>query len=297
MRYFPDNLGLATDLSLHREIGTVELRDGYIVVRTPDACDYFFGNMLVLPQRPSVGDRERLNHDFARLIGMPPSIAHRAFSWPEQPGQDVDFEGLAEADDDATINHQSLRGKVNESTLPIRTRRCTLRTATLADYAALVAAVTSPAFPAALPLARLHRQNKLQAWLTANVSLSMAQNACLLSIDALTGEQCIGQVALSPKDESSWNLAFWLHPAQWGKGLAAEAAQAAVHYGFTVLGIEEIAAGAVAWNDRSMKTLRQVGLRPIRRDDASESASSDQDAIQAFSISRQAWLETASTGK
>ena len=34
-RYFQDNLGLATDLLLHRETGLVESQGGYIVVRTP----------------------------------------------------------------------------------------------------------------------------------------------------------------------------------------------------------------------------------------------------------------------
>ena len=56
MRHFPDNLGLATDLLLHTETGVVESRDDYIVVRTPDAPEYFSGNMLVLPQRPLGSD-------------------------------------------------------------------------------------------------------------------------------------------------------------------------------------------------------------------------------------------------
>jgi hypothetical protein len=48
MRHFPDNLALATDLLLHTETRMVESRDDYVVVRTPEAPEYFFGNMLVL---------------------------------------------------------------------------------------------------------------------------------------------------------------------------------------------------------------------------------------------------------
>jgi len=83
MPHFPDNLGLSTDLLLHAETGIVESRQDYIVVRTPDAPDYFFGNMLVMRHRPSQADMKRLEHDFAQLVGMPPVIAHRTFAWPE----------------------------------------------------------------------------------------------------------------------------------------------------------------------------------------------------------------------
>lgn len=103
MQYFPDNLGLATDLLLHAEIGTVESRDEYIVVRTPDAPEYFFGNMLVLQQRPSVSDLKLLEHDFGQLIGTPPLIAHRTFVWPESADSVVALDTFVEQGYDATV--------------------------------------------------------------------------------------------------------------------------------------------------------------------------------------------------
>ena len=103
MRHFPDNLGLATDLLLHMETGMVESRDDYIVVRTPDAPEYFFGNMLVLPQRPSGRDLKRLEHDFAQLIGTPPLIAHRTFTWPENVDSVLTLDAFVEQGYDATV--------------------------------------------------------------------------------------------------------------------------------------------------------------------------------------------------
>jgi len=103
MRRFPDNLGLATDLLLHTETGVVESRDDYIVVRTPDAPEYFFGNMLVLQQRPLGSDLKRLEHDFARLIGTPPLIAHRTFAWPESADSVVTLDAFVEQGYDATV--------------------------------------------------------------------------------------------------------------------------------------------------------------------------------------------------
>ncbi|TGP48037.1 GNAT family N-acetyltransferase [bacterium M00.F.Ca.ET.228.01.1.1] len=103
MQRFPDNLGLATDLLLHTETGMVELRDDYIVVRTPEAPEYFFGNMLVLRQRPSASDLKLLEHDFGQLVGIPPLIAHRTFAWPENADSEVTFDAFVERGYDATV--------------------------------------------------------------------------------------------------------------------------------------------------------------------------------------------------
>jgi predicted GNAT family N-acyltransferase len=105
MHDFPENLGLATDLFLHRETGMVESRDGYLVVRTPDAPEYFFGNLLVLERRPSASDLKPLEQAFAQLIGTPPLIAHRTFTWPESANADsiVTLDAFVERGYDATV--------------------------------------------------------------------------------------------------------------------------------------------------------------------------------------------------
>ncbi|WP_028226913.1 GNAT family N-acetyltransferase [Paraburkholderia ferrariae] len=103
MNVLSDNLGLATDLSLYRESAISEAQDNYIVVRTPDAPDYFFGNLLVLPRRPVADELERLEHDFGRLVGMPPAIAHRAFTWPEGAKGAVEVEAFVQQGYDLTV--------------------------------------------------------------------------------------------------------------------------------------------------------------------------------------------------
>jgi hypothetical protein len=103
MLNFSDNLGLATDLLLHAETGMVESQDDYVVVRTPDAPEYFFGNMLVLEQRPSEIDLKRLESDFAEFVGIPPLIAHRTFAWPERADSVVNLDAFVEQGYDATV--------------------------------------------------------------------------------------------------------------------------------------------------------------------------------------------------
>ncbi|WP_239482712.1 GNAT family N-acetyltransferase [Paraburkholderia sp. C35] len=72
----------------------VESQGENIAVRTPDAPEYFFGNMLVLPWRPSTRDLKRLEYDFAQLVGEPPLIAHRTFAWSESAESTVNLDAF-----------------------------------------------------------------------------------------------------------------------------------------------------------------------------------------------------------
>lgn len=53
------SLGFRTDLALRRLAGaTVEQRDGYVVVRTPQNPGFYWGNFLLLPAPPRESDAE-----------------------------------------------------------------------------------------------------------------------------------------------------------------------------------------------------------------------------------------------
>ena len=87
-----ENVGLATDLLLHAEVAVVTHDDRYVVLRTPEAPDYFSGNRLIVGARPAPGDRRRLEDDFAQRIGAPPAIACRSFAWPEDEVGAIDLD-------------------------------------------------------------------------------------------------------------------------------------------------------------------------------------------------------------
>ena len=62
-------------------------------------------------------------------------------------------------------------------------------------------------------------------------------------------------------------LLFGLLPGFWGQGLAREAAQAVLAYGFGTLGLPRIVAATDAPNERSARTLASLGMRFERRGD------------------------------
>ena len=63
--------------------------------------------------------------------------------------------------------------------------------------------------------------------------------------------------------EAGWRLAR----SAWGHGYATEAAQAALDYGFTTLGLAEILAITTATNERSQAVMRRIGMTHDPADD------------------------------
>jgi RimJ/RimL family protein N-acetyltransferase len=175
----------------------------------------------------------------------------------------------------------------------IPTDRCLLRPATSSDYDALAAAIGSPEFPCELPLTDLQQRGRLQAWFESMLAMSVDGKARVFSIDLACGTRCVGQVSLVQRDvPASWNLAYWLRPSHWGAGLAVEAAQAVIRYGFTDMRVGEVWAGAALWNERSIRTLDKLGLQPIENARPSNVASSAPNDLHICSISRERWLQT-----
>lgn len=54
--------------------------------------------------------------------------------------------------------------------------------------------------------------------------------------------------------------------ASWGRGIATEAADTCLWYGFTHLGFDEIGAGALEDNAGSRRVLEKLGMRPEAND-------------------------------
>jgi len=62
----------------------------------------------------------------------------------------------------------------------------------------------------------------------------------------------------SPAVEVGWTIL----PEHWGKGLASEAAAAALRYGFVRAGLKEIVALTLPANERSLAVMRKLGMEP-----------------------------------
>lgn len=69
--------------------------------------------------------------------------------------------------------------------------------------------------------------------------------------------------AFTPCVEVAWRL----DPVCWGRGYATEAARAALAFGFTALGLDEIVAFTVPANRRSRAVMQRIGMTHDAADD------------------------------
>ena len=76
----------------------------------------------------------------------------------------------------------------------------------------------------------------------------------------------VGRIVLrSEPRPRDWSIGFWIHPEYWGQGLAVEATQAVVTFGFRRLGATTIRAAHAAWNLRSKRVIEKLGMRFVRK--------------------------------
>jgi len=75
------NLALKTELGLAATKGHLIDRGDYVVVRTPDEPNYYFGNFLVLAAPPQVGEVAYWTRRFADEFRDLPDVRHVAFRW------------------------------------------------------------------------------------------------------------------------------------------------------------------------------------------------------------------------
>lgn len=91
------SLALQTELALAATRGAVTDRGDYIVVETPDDPGYYYGNLLVLPAAPQVGEVAYWTRRFGDELGKNPAIRHVTFWWDGVTGDAGATDELAAA--------------------------------------------------------------------------------------------------------------------------------------------------------------------------------------------------------
>jgi [ribosomal protein S5]-alanine N-acetyltransferase len=104
-------------------------------------------------------------------------------------------------------------------------------------------------------------------------------------------DPAIGATSLRRIERGNFELGYWLAPGHWGQGLATEAAQAMVVFGFEKLGAEALNSGHFADNPASGRVLEKAGFRAngVARQ-WSEARQEFVDAIR-FLLTRESWQE------
>jgi [ribosomal protein S5]-alanine N-acetyltransferase len=99
-------------------------------------------------------------------------------------------------------------------------------------------------------------------WITAYGDAAPGPHRYFATCLSGAGE-LVGITALRDIDEehAQAELSFWIGRAHWGRGLASEAAGAALQYAFEVLGLNRVTAFHMLRNPASGRVLGRLGFR------------------------------------
>ena len=152
-----------------------------------------------------------------------------------------------------------------------RTSRLLLRPWRDEDIAAFAQMSTDPAvMEYLLPLSE--RGSSVETWVAQKRAHWAEHGFGQWVVELPGGARFIGVVGLetvsyeahfTPAVEVAWRLAH----LYWGQGYATEAARAALDYGFSGLGLQEIVAVTVPANQRSRRVMERLGMTRAPQDD------------------------------
>jgi ribosomal-protein-alanine N-acetyltransferase len=141
----------------------------------------------------------------------------------------------------------------------------------------------------------LATRDACDAWIDFQINHQSSHGFCLWALESRASGRFMGSVGLlrvgftahfTPAVEVGWRLA---RPF-WGQGLAVEAAQAALRFGFEEIDLAEVVAHASVQNVRSRRVMAKLGMSHDGADDFDRPGSADPLRRQVlYRLTRDTW--------
>ena len=142
----------------------------------------------------------------------------------------------------------------------LNTARCILRHVSEEDIAHVFAATRFEGFNDGMTWDPPQEECDLLAPYRRNCEAWRAGTDYLFTIESHAGE-FIGRISIGRTEtEGLWNVGFWTHPDDQGKGYMTEALRRVLAFGFDELAACEIAAQCATWNAASRRVMEKVGM-------------------------------------
>ncbi len=128
--------------------------------------------------------------------------------------------------------------------------------------------------------------------------MEMPRTSYRLAITIPPGLAIKGIVKLSRQWEMirEWEVGWAVHPSEWGKGYATEAARAIMEWGFTELNIHRVVAFCHADNKASIRVMEKLGMHQDGRLRETRWLNGEWWDEYVYSILEKEWKETQEHG-
>jgi len=149
--------------------------------------------------------------------------------------------------------------------LTLTTSRCTLRSIAKEDMPHVFHASQFPGFTDGMLWEPPERVEDLREYHEQNLREWEADTAYCFTIETRDPVQFIGRIIIRKQpEEDTWDLGFWTHPEQQGRGFMTEACQAVMAFGFETLKATNIIACHALWNRASECVLKKNGMQFLK---------------------------------
>ena len=81
-----------------------------------------------------------------------------------------------------------------------------------------------------------------------------------LTFNTFNNGSLVGGIELTPHENNSYELGYWLGRQHWGQGFATEACKGLLHYAAETLGIRNFKSSYMKGNDVSARVLAKLGF-------------------------------------
>jgi RimJ/RimL family protein N-acetyltransferase len=147
-------------------------------------------------------------------------------------------------------------------TIPLTTKRLTLRAFTLEDAPAVQSLAGNPAVAATtLNIPHPYADGMAEEWIASHVP-NWETKQCLTLAITSKAHGLVGAISLKlDMTHRRADMGYWIGVPFWNQGFATEAAAAVLEYGFTELGLHRIYAHHFASNPASGRVMQKLGMK------------------------------------
>lgn len=146
----------------------------------------------------------------------------------------------------------------------LETPRCVLRAPAQTDVPHVFSATRFPGFNDGMRWEPPETVDELREPLERNLEAWRVGTAYTFTVETKPPPVFVGRVVVRQTEGDRWELGFWTHPDEQGKGYTTEAATAVLGFGFTRLGAEQIEACHAVWNQGSRRVLEKLGMTFVK---------------------------------
>lgn len=150
-------------------------------------------------------------------------------------------------------------------TYTTETKRCRLRIVSKEDAPSVFSASRHSGFNDGMVWDPPTTIEELSEPFKKNIMSWEQGTAYSFTIEGKTSGLFIGRISVrSEEGQSVWDVGYWTHPEEQGKGYATEALASVLDLAFSSLGATRVEASYALWNKASKRVLEKAGMRFVR---------------------------------